>query len=84
MSLSNRGQMTVEIILIAVIVTGLALMIGKYFKANELIPDLIQGPWKNRFAGMIENGVWGSAEGTQNFHPNLLKRHSSLKGDAAQ
>lgn len=84
MILSQRGQMTVELILITIVVTGIALAIGKYFKDNNLIPDLIQGPWKNRMAGMIENGVWGPAADTMALHPNLLKRHSSLRGDGAQ
>lgn len=81
---SQRGQMTVEVILLAVLFTALALLIGRYFKDEQIIQDAVQTPWNNKFAGMIENGVWGGAEETRELHPNLLSRHSSLKGDSVQ
>lgn len=79
---NSKGQMTVELVLLAVIFTALALLIGRFFEGNQLVASVVQSPWRLQLAGMIENGVWGEAEATRNSHPNLLSRHSSLKGDS--
>jgi hypothetical protein len=80
--LSRAGQMTIEMMLIAVLMTGVAISISKYARSSGFMASLVEGPW-TRIQGMIEDGVWMPSAQSKSFHPNLKKRHASEKGDPA-
>lgn len=78
------GQMTVELILLTVVFGGLSLFVSRFFLSQGIVQNLIQAPWNYGIAGMIENGQWGPVVKTHDFHPNLMRRHSSIKGEATR
>lgn len=81
---NQKGQMTVELVLLSFVFTGLAILVSDKLQANQFIAGLIQSPWTNQISGMIENGVWGSASKTRQFHPGMIERHNSLRGEDAE
>lgn len=70
-----------EIVLLTVVFMSLVAIVSRTFNANQYFVELVQSPWTNRLAGMIENGVWGNVKETKAFHPNLLDRHASIVGE---
>ena len=77
---NERGQMTMETILIMTVLSTVALMVVKTAKSQEWGANLVEGPWLP-VRGMIENGVWnGNLKVAKNFHPALKKRHATAEG----
>lgn len=76
---NQAGQMILEMILILTILLSLTLVTARYFKDNEIVAQLISGPWL-MLSGMIQNGVWMPAGQADSFHPNFAARGASLKG----
>lgn len=70
--------MTTELILMMVLVIGLTLFIAQTFRQNQLIAQLVNGPWL-ALSGMIENGVWEPPSRSYNKHPNQHARHLTVK-----
>lgn len=66
--LNNRGQVSVEYILIAVMLMSLATFIGKRLREGEYLSQLVSAPW-NVLSGMIEAGVWESSSKARVIHP---------------
>ena len=81
---SSKGQITVELMLITVVLVALFGLISRTLDSSNFFVRMIQSPWTNEMAGMIENGVWGRAADTRPEHPNNISRHSSLDGVTAQ
>jgi hypothetical protein len=77
----NSGQILVESILIMAVFLAAAALIAKQIRDRGMMAQLAVGPW-SQLTGMIENGTWGGAERTKLQHPNYLRRHISLKGQA--
>jgi hypothetical protein len=77
---SQSGQLTIEAILIMTILTAIALSFSRFMKSNNLVADVVEGPWRP-IQGMIENGVWESGEKAKSHHPSQKSRHSSNQGD---
>lgn len=77
---NQKGQVTIEAILLMIFSVALFTFISKKFKDEGYVEKLVKGPW-NSVAGMIENGVWGTPQETVSFHPNLMDRHMSLQGE---
>ncbi len=82
--LNQKGQATIEAVLIMVVMVGVFQLITNKFKEDDLIKEYIQKPWQSRVAGMIENGAWGTPDETNPLHPNRLARHSSIVGTDVQ
>jgi hypothetical protein len=80
---NEKGQSVIEAILLAVVLLGITMFVSNFFKKEELIKKIISGPWQN-LAGMIQNGVWAQRSASMQVHPNVHKRHVSVKGAAAK
>lgn len=83
-SLNQKGQATIEAVLIMVVLVGIFQFVSNTFKEEDLVKEYVQRPWQSRVAGMIENGAWGTPDETNPLHPNRLARHSSIVGTDVQ
>lgn len=77
---NQNGQMTIEMILIATLLFSGVLALSQYFQSKNLLASVVEGP-QTYLIGMSENGVWKPAKQANELHPNLHKRHMSLRGD---
>ncbi len=77
---NQRGQLTIEAILIACIFSAIALSVTRFAKAEQLVSKVVEGPWLP-LRGMIENGVWASGDKAKAQHPSMKTRHSSNEGE---
>ncbi len=73
---NNRGQMTVEAVLLLVIFVAVFTFTHKEISKRKWLNQIVAGPW-SYMAGMIENGVWMPAEGSKTYHPNVFGRRAS-------
>ena len=79
--LNNQGgQLILEAVLILVMLTGFGLAVGNYFKKNEVLRQLVSGPWQN-LSGMLQNGVWAPPKTGAGQHPNGHNRHVVIDGE---
>ncbi len=78
--MNQKGQLTIEAILIMVVLTSIALTFSRFVKSNNLIASVVEGPWKP-IQGMIENGVWETGDKAKSHHPSNRSRHSSNRGE---
>jgi hypothetical protein len=79
----QSGQMVTEAILIIVILMAVTFTAANYFKSNELLKQVITGPWL-LLAGMLEDGEWGAPAQTQINNPIAQSRHIVILGEPAQ
>ena len=78
---SQRGQFTIEAMLIMTLLLGFSLSLAKKAKEGEWMKSFIEGPWKP-LQGMIEDGVWIAAgNGSKQVHPHVRARHATIEGD---
>lgn len=77
------GQLIVEAVLIIVMLMAFTMTVANYFKDNELLKQLISGPWQN-LAGMLQNGVWAPPGAGAVIHPNSHIRHIVITGEEAK
>jgi hypothetical protein len=77
---NQKGQIAVESVLIAVIMTGLAMAAHRFIQNSNMLGNYVQNPWQ-QVAGMIENGIWADAQKARLNHPGKLYRHLSLQGE---
>lgn len=68
----QKGQLAIEAVLIVILLMSLSLFATKYMRDNNVLANMISGPWKV-IAGMMATGNWTSedeayATGT---HPHL-------------
>jgi len=83
-ALNNQGgQLIVEAVLIIVMLVGFTFMVANYFKSNEVLKQLISGPWQN-LAGMMQNGVWAPPAVGAAIHPNSHNRGVVITGEDAK
>lgn len=78
---NQRGQLTVEAVLILAIVMSTVYAGTKVMRDEAFLAKMVERPW-SFLAGMIENGVWMPAESGRSLHPNHLSRHGSPRGDS--
>jgi hypothetical protein len=83
MILNQGGQMITEAVLILVLLMGITLMVANYFKSEEVLRQMITGPWQN-LAGMLQNGVWAPPQTGALVHPNAHGRHIVIEGEDAK
>lgn len=77
---NQRGQMTIEMILIMTILLGIGLAVSNYAKEKGWMSALVEGPWKP-MQGMIEEGVWAPTAKAKSMSPHLVKRRATVTGD---
>ena len=77
---SERGQMTIEIMLLMAVFLMVGLSVQQTAIQKGWVKGMIEGPW-TRIQGMIEDGVWMNAGASKAYHPSLISRKGSLKGD---
>ena len=74
---SSKGQVTVELILLAVVLIFLSQLVINQIKTNKYIEDFAKGP-SQVVANMIANGNWQKDPSkSKEEHPNLHERHYS-------
>lgn len=72
--MNKKGQITVELVLIMVILLFIANFVrSQFMDQHRLFSAFILTPW-NQIGGMIESGVWGEREGVLHQHPNQFTR----------
>ncbi|MCB0350135.1 MAG: hypothetical protein KDD38_03060 [Bdellovibrionales bacterium] len=79
----ERGQASVEMVLMLVLMVGVMAFVSTTFRQNEIFASLVSGPWK-QLSGLIQNGAWGDPESTMTIHPNRQSRVSSVRGDLVE
>jgi hypothetical protein len=77
---NQKGQASMEAVLLLVIVTIVAIKISSLAQSEGLMRNVVEGPW-GPIRGMIEDGVWMKYQNSKPLHPNHLIRHQSKKGD---
>lgn len=77
---NNKGQVTVEAVLMVVIVVVVVSLVGDFFKSNEVFKKLVYSPWQS-MSGMLQNGTWGPPADTNFAHPNQGDQNRTNEGD---
>lgn len=72
--------MITEAVLIIVMLMGFTVLVANYFKSNEVLKQLITGPWAH-LSGMLQNGVWATPQAGALIHPNSHDRHVVITGE---
>ena len=75
---NQRGQATVEAILIIVILLAVSISISNAFSQNNFFASLIEGPW-DYVDGMIRDGVWKKSSVSHTLNPNARVRHDTVR-----
>lgn len=73
---SEKGQVSVETILLISLSVALFLVVSSKFRENQLFAQVLSKPWTN-ISSMIQNGVWAPKQ----MHPAHRSRWISVKGD---
>jgi hypothetical protein len=67
---SERGQMTVEMVLLVTLIVGLAALVSSQFREKALFAGLVSGPWPY-LKNMNEFGQWDkNTSRAMSLHPN--------------
>ena len=77
---SQKGQATVEMVLLLAVMVTMSYLVLKGFKEGKLVYNFISGPWKT-IGGMIESGNWAKRQDAMENHPNYFRRMYSQRGD---
>ena len=73
----SKGQVTVELILLGVVLIVLSQLVVNQIKTNNYIKDFAKGP-SQVVANMMANGNWKkNPEESKAEHPNIHERHYS-------
>lgn len=79
--MSQRGQVTVEAVLIIVVMMALFTLVQRsLFKDKEYLSNFIEQPWLV-VSGLIENGAPGDPEKGRIKHPGHFSRHIAMFGE---
>lgn len=76
--LGQKGQSTVEAIVLTVVIFLTATVISNYFQENNILSRITQEPW-SYVAGMIEGGVWLPADRVKEYHPSQFTRVRTIQ-----
>lgn len=74
---NNKGQFVIESVLMMIVTIGFFMWATSELRNSKFLAKMIGGPWE-KVAGMIESGVWDSADAARSKHPNQMKRSLSL------
>lgn len=73
---NNRGQMTVEAVLLLVVFVAFMQIANGAIKEQDFLRKMVSGPWLY-LQGMIQNGVWAEGNAGSDIHPNVYGRRAS-------
>ena len=76
----QSGQLFLEAILLMVALFAVFMIVANYVLSEEFAGSMVKGPF-TVVQGVIENGVYKSADETRRFHPSHQRRQLSFKGD---
>lgn len=77
---SQKGQATVEMVLLLSAMVAMSYFVLKNFKeTTKPVYNFISGPWKT-IGGMIESGSWAKRPDAISNHPNYFRRMYSQRG----
>jgi hypothetical protein len=79
----QSGQAITEAILILVLLLGFTFTVANYFKGQELLKQLVTGPFAS-LAGVFQNGVWAPPDKGAASHPTNHSRHIGVEGEPVQ
>ena len=77
---NQKGQMTIEAVLILTLMVSLIFVITKGIKQRQYFTKLVEKPW-SYVAGMIENAYWAPVARGREKHPNHFSRRGSPQAD---
>ncbi len=77
---NNKGQVTVEAVLMVIVVLAVVTLVGDFFKSNEVFKKIVHAPWQS-MSGMLQNGTWGPPSETNFAHPNRGDQNRTNEGD---
>lgn len=72
----QRGQASVEAVLIVVVIVAIAMWTSQQFRSRGLIASLVDGPWAY-IDGMSQHGVWANSKKAAKLSPYLSRRVST-------
>ena len=75
---NQKGQATVEAILIMTIFLAASMTISQAFSKNNYFASMIEGPW-DFVDGMIRDGVWMKSSQSAVNNPNGRKRQGTME-----
>ena len=75
---NQKGQSTVEAVLLMVAFVVIATLVSNSFRENNLLARVTEGPW-TYLAGMIEGGVWLPANRVKPYHPSQFSRVRTIE-----
>ncbi len=73
---SQRGQATIEAVLIVVVLLSAAIYVSQQFRSRKTMASLVEGPW-SYIDGMAQYGVWGTPKRVKKLNPYSSRRVSS-------
>jgi hypothetical protein len=79
---NQKGQSTVEAVLLMFGIVLLVTFISNYFQQNNLLGQVVRGPW-TYLAGMIEGGVWLPADRVKPYHPSQWERVRTIEPEGS-
>ncbi|MBC7371238.1 MAG: hypothetical protein H7326_06720 [Bdellovibrionaceae bacterium] len=74
---NEKGQFVIEAVLLMVMSVGLLVVGLRLLRDGNAMGNLVSGPWE-KMAGMIESGVWDTADKAAAKHPNQRNRLLSV------
>lgn len=77
---NESGQMTLEMVLVAIMFISGALFVGNYMNQAKFMQAFTQGPWE-LLQGMTQSGVWAPPVRARENHPNMFKRVGTVDAD---
>ncbi len=76
----NAGQALLEAVLVIALFSVFTATVIRGLEEIDFVGQLVSDPVEFQLKGMVENGAWGSGEGSRFFHPNSIARHQTLQG----
>ncbi len=76
---SQKGQATLEMVLILALLVTMGYLVKKGLKDGKVVHRFVAGPWKT-VNGMIESGSWAKRQDAMANHPNYFRRMYSQEG----
>ena len=82
MSIKNqKGQMTIEMVLILVVLITMSYFVLKKFDEEiEPVTNFVVAPWVT-VKGMMESGIWLEADAARAEHPNQWDKMRTVEGE---
>lgn len=77
---SQKGQLSIEAVLIVIVLISLSLFVSREIKNRNLVGKLVSGPWK-KISGMMSTGNWKDPNEAMDSHLHPHVNGISREGD---